>query len=149
MSVPIDRTEAAGKTYPLPILAVYGKSNSGKTTLVERLIAALSARQIRVMSVKGHLHEIDLDMVGKDSWRHQKAGAQTSVLATPGGWMAIHQTDERVTIDELAEEAVRRGCAVLVVEGFKDAPVPKLEVTVENRDELDVDEIVEGLIAQL
>ena len=135
--------------YPLPVLAVYGQSNSGKTTFAEKLIAELASRDIRVMSVKGHLHEIELDIPGKDSWRHQKAGAQVSVLATPSGWMAIHQTDERVTLPELAEEGVRRGCDVLVVEGFKDADVPKLEVTVQNRDTLDATSIAEDLIRRI
>jgi len=137
------------ENYPVPVLAFYGKSNSGKTKLVADLIAELSDRGARVMSVKGHLHELELDKPSEDSWHHQKAGAQTSVLATPGGWLAAHQTDERVTLDELVEEAVRRGCDALIVEGFMDAAVPKIEVTQENRDSLDVGVLADGVIAQI
>jgi molybdopterin-guanine dinucleotide biosynthesis protein MobB len=135
--------------YPLPVLAFYGKSNSGKTTLVERVIAGLTQRGAQVASVKGHMHELEFDVRGKDSWRHAQAGAAVSMLATPNGWMAVHKTRQRVALEVLAQEAKRCGCDVLVVEGYKDADVPSIEVTVENRDTLDVGSIVEGLLRRI
>lgn len=135
--------------YAFPLLAFYGRSNSGKTTIVERVIAELTRRGARVASIKGHLHNLEFDVEGKDSHRHRKAGAQLSMLATPSGWMAIHNTDKRVELPIAIEEAKRSGCEVLIVEGFKEASVPKIEVTVKNRDSLDVEEIVDNLMAEI
>lgn len=133
----------------IPVLAFYGKSNSGKTTIVERIIEELVSRGVRVASVKGHLHNLEFDVEGKDSWRHRRAGAHVSMLATSNGWMAIHGTDERVELARLADEAKRNGCEILIVEGFKEADVPKIEVTVENRDSLSITEIVDGAMAEI
>ena len=68
----------------IPIVAVVGKSNSGKTTLIEKLIPELNKRGYRVATVKHHNHLLEIDTPGKDSWRHKQAGAQTTFISTPG-----------------------------------------------------------------
>ena len=75
---------------PSPAVAVVGRHNSGKTTLVERLIAELVARGLDVGSVKHHSHAgFDIDYPGKDSYRHRAAGAREAVIAAPGQMACI------------------------------------------------------------
>ncbi|MCL2819027.1 MAG: molybdopterin-guanine dinucleotide biosynthesis protein B [Actinomycetia bacterium] len=135
--------------YPVPVLAIYGARNSGKSILTKRLVAELEDRGIRVMSVKGLLHEQELERPRMDAWRHQRSGSQVSMLTTPGGWLVDHQSDDRVSLTELAEEAERRKCEVLIVEGFEDADVPKIEVTPRNIDTYRIDQIADMLIDQI
>ena len=70
---------------PSPAVAVVGRHNSGKTTLIERLIAELVGRGLDVGSIKHHSHRgFDIDIPGKDSYRHRAAGASETVIAAPG-----------------------------------------------------------------
>ena len=64
-----------------PIVSIVGKSDSGKTTLLEKLVAAIRSRGYRVGTIKHDTHGFDIDHEGKDSWRHKKAGARTVVLS--------------------------------------------------------------------
>ena len=79
----------AGKPYyqrgaAMPaIVSIIGKSGSGKTTLIEKLIPELKRRGYRIGTIKHTVHEFDLDVRGKDSWRHKAAGAQAVLLAAP------------------------------------------------------------------
>jgi molybdopterin-guanine dinucleotide biosynthesis protein MobB len=127
------------------VISFYGSSNSGKTTIVEKLVQELSCRGVRVATAKGHLHELEFDHKGTDSWRHARAGAEIAMLAAPNGWMAVHQTDTRVNLDVLIGEATRNHFEVLVVEGFKDALVDKIEVTVHNRDDFNIMQLADSI----
>ena len=70
---------------PSPAVAVVGRHNSGKTTLIERLIAELVGRGLDVGSIKHHSHRgFDIDIPGKDSYRHRAAGASPSLSETVG-----------------------------------------------------------------
>ena len=70
---------------PSPAIAIVGRHNSGKTTLIERLIAELVGRGYDVGSIKHHSHRgFDIDYPGKDSYRHRAAGASETVIAVPG-----------------------------------------------------------------
>ena len=73
------------------VFGVVGWKNNGKTTLVERLVAYLTAQGYRVSTVKHAHHEVDLDQPGKDTWRHRQAGADEVVLATARRWAVIHE----------------------------------------------------------
>ena len=69
---------------PSPAIAVVGRHNSGKTTLVVKVIAELAARGLDVGSVKHHTHgDFEIDYPGKDSFRHREAGASETVIASP------------------------------------------------------------------
>ena len=67
----------------IPIVSIVGKSNSGKTTLIEKLIAELAGRGWRVATIKHNRHGFDIDHEGKDSYRHKKAGAKMTVVSSP------------------------------------------------------------------
>ena len=66
------------------VCLVVGPSNGGKTTLVEKLLLELKGRSLTVATAKGHKHKIELDRVGKDSWRHRRAGSVLTFLVTEG-----------------------------------------------------------------
>jgi molybdopterin-guanine dinucleotide biosynthesis adapter protein len=108
-----------------PIVSVVGKSNSGKTTLIEKLIPELKKRGYKIGIVK-HAHQaFDMDREGKDSWRHQKAGADTVVVASPDGF-AMVKKELRPDLDSLAKYF--SDMDIVITEGFKREHHPKIEV---------------------
>jgi molybdopterin-guanine dinucleotide biosynthesis protein MobB len=110
------------------VFGVVGWKNNGKTTLVERLVAHLTALGYRVSTVKHAHHEVELDQPGKDTWRHRQAGAEEVVLATARRWAVIHEL--RGTPEPTLDALLARMTPVdlVIVEGFKRFPHPKLEV---------------------
>ena len=120
---------------PPPTVSVVGNKNSGKTTLAVALLAELARRGRRVMSAK-HGHRFRLDAPGTDSWRHRsEGGAERVLLAGPsefaliGDWAAAD--DERAASEpslDLLLSRHLRGAEIVVAEGFRDAPVPKVEI---------------------
>lgn len=77
----------------IPIVSVVARSGTGKTTLVERMVAELVARGHRVATVKHHRHAVDIDVPGKDSWRHARAGAHVTMIDSPEQFVAISRVD--------------------------------------------------------
>jgi molybdopterin-guanine dinucleotide biosynthesis adapter protein len=113
-----------------PVIAVVGWKNSGKTTLVERLVAELSARGLAIATVKATHHDIDPDAPGKDSWRHRKAGAVESLLIGPRRWVLTREGAQTVP-----EALARLGPAdLVVVEGLRGEELPKIEVLAPGSD---------------
>ena len=79
-----------------------GYSNSGKTTLIEKLIPIFRARGLAVSAVKNAHHGFDMDRPGKDSFRYREAGAQQVLIATGSRWALLSETPQRAaTLDEL------------------------------------------------
>ena len=105
-----------------------GWSGSGKTTLIEKLIPRLVGRGLRVSLVKHAHHSFDVDQPGKDSYRHRHAGANEILVTSSRRWVLMHEL--RGAQEPSFDEQVKRisPCDVLLVEGFKFAPIPKLEV---------------------
>ncbi len=110
-----------------PILTVVGKSDSGKTTLIERLVPALSRRGYRVATVKHDTHGFEVDREGKDSWRHKKAGAFATLIASPFRLALIQDVDEDPSLESLRERYVR-DVDIILAEGYKRSHHPKVEV---------------------
>ena len=105
-----------------------GTSGSGKTTLIEKLIPALSGRGLVVSLVKHAHHDFDVDQPGKDSWRHRQAGAREVLVSSGRRWALMHELRGRPEPD-LDELLARLGpCDLALIEGFKRAPLAKLEV---------------------
>lgn len=111
-----------------PVFGFAGFSGSGKTTLIERVIPLLVARGLRVALVKHAHHDFDIDKPGKDSHRHREAGA-TEVLVSGGKrWALMHELRDEPE-PRLADLLMHLSpCDLVLVEGFKHDPVPKLEV---------------------
>ena len=105
-----------------------GWSGSGKTTLMARLLPELVGRGVRVSTVKHAHHDFDVDQPGKDSWRHRAAGATEVLVASGRRWALMHELRDAPEPGLL--ELVRHMSPVdlLIVEGFKRHPLPKLEI---------------------
>jgi molybdopterin-guanine dinucleotide biosynthesis adapter protein len=110
------------------VIGFCGYSGSGKTTLVEQLIVRLRFAGQRVSVIKHAHHDFDIDHEGKDSWRHRQAGAFEVVIASNRRLAKIREFAqvEESTVDQLIAELV--DCDWALVEGFKHAPLPKIEV---------------------
>ncbi|MEO8145471.1 MAG: molybdopterin-guanine dinucleotide biosynthesis protein B [Betaproteobacteria bacterium] len=105
-----------------------GWSGSGKTTLIEKLIPLFVQRGLRVSLIKHAHHSFDVDVPGKDSYRHRHAGASEVLVTSSRRWVLMHEL--RGAREPSFEEQVKHfsPCDLLIVEGYKFAPIPKLEV---------------------
>ncbi len=105
-----------------------GWSGSGKTTLIEKLIPLFVERGLRVSVLKHAHHTFDVDHPGKDSYRHRQAGAGEVMVTSSRRWVLMHELrgGKEPTFEE--QIAHLSPCDLLIVEGFKYAPMPKIEV---------------------
>jgi molybdopterin-guanine dinucleotide biosynthesis protein B len=112
----------------MKIFGFAGWSGSGKTTLIERVVPLLTARGLTVSLIKRAHHEFDVDQPGKDSYRHRHAGCSEVMLSSSVRWALMHELRgaTELTLDELV--ARMSPCDLLIVEGFKRQPIPKIEV---------------------
>jgi molybdopterin-guanine dinucleotide biosynthesis protein B len=112
----------------MKIFGFAGWSGSGKTTLIEKLIPCFVERGLRVSLIKHAHHTFDVDQPGKDSYRHRHAGASEVLVTSSRRWVLMHEL--RGAQEQSFEEQVKRlsPCDLVLVEGFKFAPIPKLEV---------------------
>jgi molybdopterin-guanine dinucleotide biosynthesis protein B len=110
------------------IFGFAGWSGSGKTTLIEKLIPRFVGRGLRVSLIKHAHHHFDVDVPGKDSYRHRHAGASEILVTSSRRWVLMHEL--RGAQEPSFDEQIRHfsPCDLLLVEGFKFAPIPKLEV---------------------
>jgi len=104
-----------------------GHSGSGKTALVEKLLPELTARGLRLATIKHAHHKVELDKEGKDSWRYKKAGAVMSMLVTSNELQIVADAVDRREPAQLAERFLGEADMVLA-EGFSLAPGDKIEI---------------------
>jgi molybdopterin-guanine dinucleotide biosynthesis protein B len=112
----------------MKVFGFAGWSGSGKTTLIEKLIPRFVKRGLRVSLIKHAHHTFDVDHPGKDSYRHRNAGAYQVLVTSSRRWVLMHEL--RGAPEPSFEEQMKHlaPCDLLIVEGFKHAPIPKLEV---------------------
>lgn len=109
------------------IISIVGKSGSGKTTLIERLITELSARGYHVGIVKHSHHDNDIDTAKKDTWRFTRAGSAFSAINSLDHLAIYRRTSDFFDPRELSD-FVLWDYDVILTEGFKSSPYPKIEV---------------------
>jgi molybdopterin-guanine dinucleotide biosynthesis adapter protein len=109
-----------------PLVSIVGRSNSGKTTLIEKLVPALVRRGVRLGSVKHDVHGFDIDHPGKDSWRHKHAGTHTTIISSPQKLAMVRDSDHDPTLDELLP--FFNGLDLVLSEGYKRETKPKIEI---------------------
>lgn len=110
------------------VLGLVGWSGAGKTTLLARVLPLLVARGLRVATLKHAHHDFDIDLPGKDSYEHRRAGASEVIVSSARRWAHIHELRDEAE-PSLADLLRRIGpCDLVVVEGFKRERHPKLEV---------------------
>jgi molybdopterin-guanine dinucleotide biosynthesis protein B len=109
------------------IVSIVGNSDAGKTTLLEKLVAELTARGYRVGTVKHDIHGFDIDHEGKDSWRHKQAGAHTVVISSPMKVAVVKDAETEETLDGLASKYFQ-DVDLILTEGYKKEDKPKIEI---------------------
>jgi len=111
----------------MKIYGVTGWKNNGKTTMVERLVTELAGRGLIVSTIK-HAHHAFIDHEGRDSYRHRHAGAQEVLVGSGGRWALIHELRgaPEPSLDDLI--AKLSPCDLVLIEGYKRSPHPKVEV---------------------
>jgi len=110
------------------VIGLAGWSGSGKTTLLTKLIPLLTARGLKVATIKHAHHAFEVDHPGKDSHEHRKAGASEVIVSSSRRWVQIHEVTgtAEATLSELLGRVSL--CDLIIVEGYKRAAHPKLEV---------------------
>ena len=112
---------------PSPAISIVGRHNSGKTTLIEQLIAELVTRGHDVGSVKHHSHVgFDIDYPGKDSYRHRAAGASETVIAAPGQMARVKTMSGEVECADIVRSMP--GHDIIIVEGYRKSGLPTIEI---------------------
>jgi molybdopterin-guanine dinucleotide biosynthesis protein B len=111
----------------IPIISIVGKSDSGKTTLIEKLVPELTRRGYRVATVKHDIHGFEVDQEGKDSWRHKQAGAHTVIISSPNKVALIRDVETDLTLAELREKLIQ-DVDLILSEGYKKDVQPKIEI---------------------
>lgn len=112
----------------MQVMGIVGWKNSGKTTLVVELVRNLTARGLKVSTIKHAHHDFDIDRPGKDSYLHREAGATDVIVSSGGRWAHMHELRGQ-TEPELADLLPHiKGADLVLVEGFKRDPHKKIEV---------------------
>ena len=128
-----------------PILSFVGRSNSGKTTLIERVIPELTRAGYRVATVKHAGHGFELDTEGKDSWRHKQAGASTVVVVSKGSMAMFADVSKEMNVEEVRDRFLDGQTDLIIAEGWKSEGYPKIAVVREQFEEVNVS--LDGLLA--
>src|SRR5438093_1172271 len=112
----------------MKIFGFAGWSGSGKTTLIEQLIPRFVKRGLRVSMIKHAHHSFDVDQPGKDSYRHRQAGCSEVMVVSDRRWVIMHEL--RGEPEPSLEDQIEciSPCDLLLVEGHKHHPLPKLEI---------------------
>jgi len=109
-----------------PVISIVGRSNSGKTTLIERLIPELKRRGFRVGTVKHYRRPFEMDLPGKDSWRHKNAGAEVSIISSPFRIGIVKELSEELPLESIIR--FMEDLDIILTEGYKKGKYPKIEV---------------------
>jgi len=117
------------------LVSVVGRHNAGKTALIERLVVRLKSRGLRVAVLKHTRGEFDLDTEGTDTWRHAQAGADVVAIAGPKGGAIIECWQREQSLEEILRR-FPRDLDLVIVEGYKAMPLPKIVVCRDAREEL-------------
>ncbi len=110
-----------------PIVSIVGKSKSGKTTLIEKLIVELKSRGYRVATVKHAPESLPFDEPNKDSWRHVQAGSEATAISSSDKIVLIKPVTETPSLDEIAR-LFGEDYDIILTEGFRQGNAPKIEV---------------------
>lgn len=130
---------------PIPIVSFVGRSNSGKTTFIERVIPELVRAGYKVATVKHAGHGFDLDTEGKDSWRHKQAGASSVVILSKGSMAVFADVSDQLKVEDVRDRLLDDTYDLILAEGWKHEGYPKIVIV---RDQLgEVPISPEGLLA--
>jgi len=129
----------------VPIVCFVGRSNSGKTTLIERVIPELVRAGYKVATVKHAGHGFDLDTEGKDSWRHKRAGASSVMVLSKGSMAMFADVSDQMDVEDVRDRFLDHTYDLIIAEGWKHEGYPKIVIVREQIGEIPVS--TEGLLA--
>lgn len=129
----------------IPIVCFVGKSNSGKTTFIERVIPELVRAGYKVATVKHAGHGFDLDTEGKDSWRHKQAGASSVVILSKGSMAMFADVSDQMKVDDVRDRFLDESYDLIIAEGWKHEGYPKIIIVREEIGEIPLSR--DGLLA--
>ncbi|MGF7185049.1 molybdopterin-guanine dinucleotide biosynthesis protein B [Desulfitispora alkaliphila] len=110
----------------IPIVSVVGKSDVGKTTLIEKLLREIKRRGYKVATIKHDVHGFNIDIPGKDTWRHGEAGADNVIISSPNKIAIVKKVEREMSLDEIADTI--KDVDLIITEGYKRGDKPKIEV---------------------
>jgi molybdopterin-guanine dinucleotide biosynthesis protein B len=110
-----------------PVVSIVGKSSTGKTTFLEKLLRELSGRGYKVATIKHSHHSIDFHDPKKDSYRHSQAGAAATLVSSTTSFQIIKPVPQELTIDQLVRHFGDEFDLILT-EGFSRGSAPKIEI---------------------
>ncbi len=126
-----DNTGMQVITFSKPVIGFSAFSGSGKTTLLEKLIPILTDRKLKVAVIKHAHHSFDIDHPTKDSYKIRKAGAQQMLITSQKRWAMIHEHPDNspeLTLQQALQKLSIENIDFVIVEGFKSAPIAKIEI---------------------
>lgn len=109
-----------------PVISIIGKSNVGKTTLIEKMLPIFAEKGYKIGTIKHHLHDYDSDIRGKDSWRHRNAGARQTMISSPEKISFFSSVEAEMSIDDLLRYFDQSD--IVITDGYKKGNKPKIEV---------------------
>lgn len=111
----------------IPVIALVGRSKSGKTTLIEKLIPELKQRGHRVGTIKHHAHpKFEIDYEGTDTWRHAQAGSDHVVLSSPDKIATIRKLQVELRVEDIINAMT--DVDIVLTDGYRRSALPKIEV---------------------
>ena len=110
----------------IPIVCIVGRSDAGKTTLIEQLVPELCRLNLKVGTIKHDVHGFEIDHPGKDSWRHKRSGASMTLISSPAKLALVKDSDHDHALDELIPYF--DGVDLIMTEGYKRESKPKVEI---------------------
>lgn len=110
-----------------PVVSIVGKSNTGKTTFLEKLISELTDRGYRVATIKHSHHGIDFHQPKKDSWRHAQAGSVATIVSSTTAVQLIKPVDKEPVVEDLVR-VLGEDYDIVLTEGFSRGNAPKIEI---------------------
>ncbi|WP_455378136.1 molybdopterin-guanine dinucleotide biosynthesis protein B [Petrachloros mirabilis] len=128
-----------------PIVCFVGRSNSGKTTFIERIIPELVRAGYKVATIKHAGHGFDLDTEGKDSWRHKQAGASSVVILSKGSMAMFADVSDQIKIEDVRDRFLDSSYDLVIAEGWKNEGYPKIVIVREQVGGISISS--EGLLA--
>ena len=123
MSVPTSQEQ-----FIYPVIGFVAYSGTGKTTLIEKMISELTQRSYKISDIKHTHHRFYVDRPGKDSYRHREAGAQEILLVSDQRWVLMHELKDTAEPSMQEQLSKLSPCDLVIVEGFKAAAIPKIEL---------------------
>jgi molybdopterin-guanine dinucleotide biosynthesis protein MobB len=111
----------------IPAIGVIGCKNAGKTVLIEGLLKEFTSRGVRVATIKHDAHDFEIDIPGKDTWRHRAAGSKLTIIASASKFAVVRETDQEAKLADLLR-FVDNSFDLVLVEGMRGSPLPKILV---------------------